>query len=99
MSDNSTEMADAEKRDVELGPSPGVDSVESSIQGEEHQQPEKVETANIALLDWDSPDDSDNPKNWKSGRKTYHLICVGLYAFTWYVIYRLPPLIAKARVN
>ncbi|CRG82693.1 putative transporter C794,04c [Talaromyces islandicus] len=33
-------------------------------------------------LDWDSPDDPDNPRNWSSSKKIYHLVCISLCAFT-----------------
>jgi hypothetical protein len=32
--------------------------------------------------DWTGPDDEGNPHNWKFSKKLYHLVMVGLQAFT-----------------
>ncbi|KAL1967742.1 hypothetical protein VTN77DRAFT_2999 [Rasamsonia byssochlamydoides] len=34
------------------------------------------------VLDWDSPQDPENPQNWPLGKKIYHTLCVAVYAFT-----------------
>lgn len=94
-----TEMMDIEKKDAELGPSSGADLIEPKIRGEEPQPPEKIDSIAPAELDWDSPDDPDNPKNWTLRKKIYHLACIGLYAFTWYVIHRPQTLIGKCSIN
>jgi hypothetical protein len=39
----------------------------------------------LSDLDWDSPEDPDNPRNWGSSKKIYHLVCISLCAFTTYV--------------
>lgn len=36
----------------------------------------------LQVLDWDSPQDPENPQNWPLGKKIYHTVCVAVYAFT-----------------
>ena len=37
----------------------------------------KVKTA----LDWTGDDDEENPENWSTGKKAYHIAYVGLQCF------------------
>ena len=41
----------------------------------------KVKTA----LDWTGDDDEENPENWSTGKKAYHIAYVGLQCFVVYV--------------
>lgn len=34
------------------------------------------------LLDWDSPEDVGNPKNWTVGKKIFHTAIPAFYGFT-----------------
>jgi hypothetical protein len=34
-----------------------------------------------AALDWDGPDDPENPRNWSTPRKVFAIIVPGLMAF------------------
>lgn len=36
----------------------------------------------VQVLDWDLPQDPENPQNWPLGKKIYHTLCVAVYAFT-----------------
>lgn len=40
-------------------------------------KPEKVTTA----LDWIGPEDPENPENWSTGKKAFHIAYVGLQCF------------------
>jgi hypothetical protein len=62
---------DKNDKDVELSLPPP--------QNEEHS-PAVVVVQQV--LDWDSPQDPDNPQNWPLGKKVYHTLCVAAYAFT-----------------
>lgn len=35
-------------------------------------------------LEWDGPDDPDNPMNWPLGKKIYHAVLPGLFGFAVY---------------
>lgn len=35
----------------------------------------------MTALDWTGPDDPENPENWSTGKKAYHIAYVGLQCF------------------
>lgn len=37
-------------------------------------------------LDWDGPDDVDNPRNWPVPKKVIHSVIPALYGFALYVL-------------
>jgi hypothetical protein len=55
------------------------DMAASSIDIEKHAEPAK--TAPPVTLDWDGPDDPDNPRNWGPFKKFYAILVPGSIAF------------------
>lgn len=41
----------------------------------------------VTALDWTGPDDPEDPENWSSGKKAFHIIYVGLQGFVMYVLF------------
>jgi hypothetical protein len=41
-----------------------------------------VATEKTALVDWDSPDDPGNPKNWSVAKKVVHTAIPGFFGFS-----------------
>ncbi|KUJ09585.1 putative polyamine transporter 4 [Mollisia scopiformis] len=41
-----------------------------------------LEEGTEKTLDWESPDDPDNPRNWPKGKKLFHTYLPALYGFT-----------------
>lgn len=39
----------------------------------------------VTALDWTGPDDPENPENWSTGWKAYHVAYVGIQCFVMYV--------------
>lgn len=35
----------------------------------------------VTALDWTGLDDPENPENWSTGKKAYHVACIGLQCF------------------
>jgi len=56
-------------------------SIEKSVEAGYSPEAEKVVTA----LDWTGPEDPENPENWPSGKKSFHVAYVGLQCFVVYV--------------
>lgn len=50
---------------------------------ETQRQSEKV-TADV--LDWDGPDDPDNPMNWPSSKRIPHIVLIALIQLVSYVL-------------
>lgn len=40
----------------------------------------KLEAHDANVVDWDGPQDPENPQNWTSGKKWTHIILVSLFA-------------------
>jgi len=56
---------------------------EKSIEPGNARGVEKIVTA----LDWTGPDDPENPENWSTRKKAFHIAYVGLQCFVVYVCY------------
>lgn len=65
-------LADAEKGNAQSWPRSGISS---ATRGKE------TTGAGLASDDWNSPDDPDNPHNWKLVSRIYHTIAPALFAF------------------
>lgn len=55
-------------------PEPGVSLEESS-------QINTPQTRQRAALDWDGPNDKENPHNWSVGKKLFHSAVPAVYTF------------------
>lgn len=56
---------------------PGI--IEQSI------QPNSLQAGSPIGLDWDGPDDTDNPHNWPVWKKVFHAAVPAIYTFALYV--------------
>lgn len=56
----------------------------------EHSEPlpQKLEGASVGPLDWDGPDDPDNPWNWPSSKRWFGTIVPGCFCLLVYVLLR-----------
>ena len=52
----------------------------SSIDIEKHAEPANTSTPPVTL-DWDGPNDPDNPRNWGAMKKFYAILVPGSIAF------------------
>ncbi|KAF2144207.1 uncharacterized protein K452DRAFT_223480 [Aplosporella prunicola CBS 121167] len=64
-----------------VGSSSDVDDIERQKTREEPQQPEKQEK-DPNLVEWDGPDDPENPMNWSTKYKWMITILMGMVTFT-----------------
>jgi hypothetical protein len=62
-SSNSSEDGSPQERDLEKG------------QPESHAPEEQKEETDPNIVDWDSPDDPENPQNWSVKPRQYHAYC------------------------
>lgn len=68
----------------------------SSTAVDAEPDPRDASTATAhAVLDWDGPDDTGNPKNWSVLKKIFHTAIPALYGFSVYV----PTFTFNRRVN
>lgn len=51
------------------------------IATEKSQHPDKTANRVTTALDWTGPDDPENPENWSTGWKAYHVAYVGIQGF------------------
>jgi len=63
------------------------DSVENGDGGKVQQQNQDLEKgpskhSHPAALDWDGPDDPENPHNWPVGKKIMHIIAPAVISYT-----------------
>lgn len=89
MESNSTDHGMDTLEKYELGDGP--DSIETQplpeTMGTEHAHPTHCSPGETTLktssseLDWDGPDDPENPHNWRFGPKVYHVTVPGLFGF------------------
>lgn len=42
---------------------------------------EQTKSTASSALDWDSPEDPENPQNWRLSSKVYHVTIPGLFGF------------------
>lgn len=49
---------------------------------------EKSQEVNI--VDWDGPDDAENPHNWSSNKRWIHIVLVSILALITYVLIVFP---------
>lgn len=65
--------------------------LERALTEKSHHTTQGNATKVVTALDWTGPDDPENPENWSSGKKAFHIAYVGLQCFVVYVpSYRLP---------
>lgn len=55
---------------------------------EKSHKSEKVADRVTTALDWTGPDDPENPENWSTAWKAYHVAYVGIQCFVMYVAHR-----------
>ncbi|VDB91856.1 unnamed protein product [Peniophora sp. CBMAI 1063] len=60
-------------------------SVSRFPQSEGEVEREKAQTQRYILVDWDGPNDPENPLNWSTGRKAWVLLQTCLWTFTMYL--------------
>lgn len=65
-------------KDVERG--------SSTIEKVNNVEEEALEPRDPNLVDWDGPDDPENPLNWTTGRKAMMTTSIALITFLTYVI-------------
>ena len=75
--------------ELELEQKPSTIDVDADIEKRSDQPLHTHVPLMLSELDWDSPEDPDNPRNWGSSKKIYHLVCISLCAFTTYVALNL----------
>lgn len=64
----------------------------TELANNEHSDIESTSTSNafpaskaIGVLDWDSSEDVDNPRNWTFSRRAFHTAVPALYGFVVFV--------------
>jgi hypothetical protein len=62
--------------DIENGSGDEVQRVNEDVE----KRPEKP--ASGAVIDWDGPDDPENPHNWSTGRKILHILPPAMISLT-----------------
>lgn len=70
-------MADEKKSDVSGNRSPDVEG--SAVEEEKFKDPN--------VVDFDGPDDPENPMNWSSAKKTTAIVIISLMTLLSYVTY------------
>ena len=85
--DESPSLSDLEKGsnspdyDQDSGavtPNPEAQLDEKPTSGKNDEEAQSPPQPPPAALDWDGPDDPENPMNWSLGLKTYHCLIPGL---------------------
>lgn len=61
------------------------DDLERAVTEKSHHTSQGNATKVVTALDWTGPDDPENPENWSSGKKAFHIAYVGLQCFVMYV--------------
>ncbi|KAG9228095.1 putative polyamine transporter 4 [Amylocarpus encephaloides] len=78
-------ILEKEEADLEAGQSPSVLLHNKETDGEESPRTPSVSSNEgklpVALLDWESPEDPGNPKNWPRWKRIYHTAIPALYGF------------------
>ncbi|KAF2846222.1 MFS multidrug transporter-like protein [Plenodomus tracheiphilus IPT5] len=97
MSQLSQEARPASIRDVEKNVVEGEDGSTASSSFNDHMQISQPQQGaqdptsqtmgtttakqEVKVMDWNGPDDPDNPHNWPMWKRTYHIIIPGLFGF------------------
>lgn len=57
-----------------------IDDIEK-VATHQTQAPGVVAKPVMTALDWTGPEDPENPENWPTGKKAYHIAYIGLQCF------------------
>jgi hypothetical protein len=76
---SSFAMSDLAKGEPEAQPRP--QSLKSEHMPSSDDPKEEFRNTPPSALDWDSPEDPDNPQNWHFRSKIYHVTIPGLFGF------------------
>lgn len=73
-------MSDPEKKSGDINPA-GQSQIDlENGDGYEKQAP-------LAVLDWDGPDDPENPQNWPAWKRHFHVVPPAIISFAAYVLH------------
>ena len=80
-------MDDVEKHELGNGPNdsatqplPGTIETKHTCLPDDSSK-ETAFTTSASELEWDGPDDQENPHNWRFASKVYHVTVPGLFGF------------------
>lgn len=77
--DSSSAMSDLTKDELEPQNVPQPHGPERVLSSDVPE--EEIASSAPPGLDWDGPEDPDNPQNWQLASKIYHVTIPGLFCF------------------